>query len=96
MNKTQLASELADYSEGDWTKADAKAFLDAFEEVVTDLVRQGEPVVLTGFCKFERKDRKARKGRNPATGETIRIKAKRVVKVTPLKTFKDTVLNSKK
>lgn len=94
MNKTQFAAALADRME--CTKAEAKFFLESFEEEVIATVRKGEPVMLSGFVKFERKDRPSRMGRNPATGEQIKIKAKRVVKVTPLKAFKDTVMASKK
>lgn len=94
MNKTQFAAALAERMEV--SKADAKLFLEAFEEEVTAQVSSGEAVMLSGFVKFERKDKPSRMGRNPATGETIKIKAKRVVKVTPLKAFKDVVMASKK
>ncbi|MSO38275.1 MAG: HU family DNA-binding protein, partial [Acidimicrobiia bacterium] len=47
------------------------------------------------FAKFARVDRKARMGRNPATGETIKIKASRRARITPLKAFKDAVLGGK-
>src|SRR5690606_5105839 len=53
--------------------------------------RWGEPVAISGFAKFDRGERKARTGRNPQTGETIKIKASKTVKVTPLKAFKDAV-----
>lgn len=53
-------------------------------------------MTLTGFVKFARVDRPARMGRNPATGEAIKIKAKRAVKTTPLKAFKDEVMGAKK
>jgi DNA-binding protein HU-beta len=78
------------------SKQEAAKFLDSFEGIVTDSVSAGDPVMLSGFVKFARVDRPARKGRNPATGETIQIKAKSVVKVTPLKKFKDVVMASKK
>lgn len=94
MNRTQFYAELAERHE--CTKAEAKAFVEDFEAEVIAQVRKGEAVMLSGFVKFERKDRPSRMGRNPATGETIKIKAKRVVKVTPLKAFKDTVMAVKK
>lgn len=91
MNRTQLIQALADDTE--FPKSDVKIFLDSFEAVVTETVKSGDPVNLSGFVKFTRVDRPARMGRNPATGETIKIKAKRAVKVTPLKAFKDAVMS---
>src|SRR5206468_233669 len=52
-------------------------------------------VLISGFAKFARVDRPARMGRNPQTGEAIRIKASRKARVTPLKMFKDAVLTGK-
>lgn len=95
MNKTQLVAAITDILQSedeDWNKADVKLVLDTFEEVVIDSCRKGDPVSLTGFVKFARVDRKARMGRNPATGESIKIKAKRVAKITALKGFKDAVM----
>jgi DNA-binding protein HU-beta len=63
---------------------------------VTDTVASGEVVAISGFAKFARVDRPARMGRNPQTGEAIRIKASRRVRVTPLKAFKDAVLTGKR
>jgi DNA-binding protein HU-beta len=53
-------------------------------------------VAISGFAKFARVERAARMGRNPQTGEAIRIKASRRVRVTPLKAFKDAVLTGKR
>lgn len=94
MTKTQFAAALAE--ELEIPKAEAAQFLAAFEEIVVTNVKKGEPVMLSGFVKFARVDRKARVGRNPATGEPVKIKAKRAVKVSALKGFKDAVLASKK
>jgi DNA-binding protein HU-beta len=55
-------------------------------------VAKGEDVALTGFAKFSKVKRPARMARNPATGEAVRVKAKTVAKITPLKGFKDVVL----
>jgi DNA-binding protein HU-beta len=57
-------------------------------------VAKGDPVVLTGFAKFAKIQTKARMGRNPATGEAIRIKASKKARITPLKGFKDVVLGA--
>jgi DNA-binding protein HU-beta len=68
----------------------------AFQDVVTHVVSKGEePVNISGFCKFVKVNRPARMGRNPATGEAIKIKASKKARITPLKAFKDSVLSGK-
>jgi len=57
------------------------------------VVSKGEPVAISGFAKFVKVDRPARMGRNPATGEQIMIKASKKARITPVKAFKDAVLN---
>ena len=59
---------------------------------MTAVVAKGEPVSIPGFAKFVKVDRPARMGRNPATGEAIRIKASKKARITPVKAFKDAVL----
>ena len=93
MNRRELVAVLAERTETDKRAADAA--LQAFIDVVTETVASGEPVAISGFAKFARVDRAARMGRNPQTGEAIRIKASRRVRVTPLKAFKDAVLTGK-
>jgi DNA-binding protein HU-beta len=66
--------------------------IDGFTEVVTAVVAKGEPVSIPGFAKFVKVNRPARMGRNPATGEAIRIKASKKARITPVKAFKDAVL----
>src|SRR5881275_1407210 len=66
--------------------------LRGFTDVVTATVAKGEPVAITGFAKFAKIERGARMGRNPATGEAIRIKASKKARITPLKAFKDAVM----
>ncbi|MBW3556726.1 MAG: HU family DNA-binding protein [Actinobacteria bacterium] len=68
------------------------ATLKGFTEVVTAVVAKGEPVALSGFAKFAKVERPARMGRNPATGEQIKIKASKKARITPLKGFKDAVM----
>jgi DNA-binding protein HU-beta len=94
MNRRELVAELAERLETDKRAADAA--LQAFVDTVTDTVSSGEVVAISGFAKFARVDRPARMGRNPQTGEAIRIKASRRVRVTPLKAFKDAVLTGKR
>lgn len=94
MNKSEFVRALSDDLEV--PTSEAKRILESFQNVITKAVKKGDPVTITGFAKFARIDRPARMGRNPATGETIKIKAKRVVRITPLKAFKDVVMGSKK
>lgn len=94
MNKKDLVAALAEESDTD--KKTAEAFLTSFVDVVTTTVAKGEPIVISGFAKFARVERAARMGRNPQTGEAIKIAASRKVRITPLKAFKDAVLSSKK
>jgi DNA-binding protein HU-beta len=93
LNRRELVHALAERLETDLKNAEAS--LQAFIDTVTEAVAKGNPVRITGFAKFARIDRKARMGRNPATGETIRIKAKRVARITPLKDFKEAALTGK-
>jgi DNA-binding protein HU-beta len=93
MNRRDLVTNLADRLETD--KRTADAHLQAVIDTITETVSKGEVVVISGFAKFARVDRPARMGRNPQTGEAIRIKASRRARVTPLKAFKDAVLSGK-
>ena len=93
MNRRELVLALSERTDTDRRSADE--LLTAFTDIITETVAKGEPVAITGFAKFARVDRPARMGRNPQTGEAIRIKASRRVRVTPLKAFKDAVLTGK-
>lgn len=90
MNRRDLVTAVAAHSGTDPKVVDG--VLRGFTEVVTATVAKGDPVVLTGFAKFAKIQTKARMGRNPATGEAIRIKASKKARITPLKGFKDVVL----
>jgi DNA-binding protein HU-beta len=94
VNRRDLVTAIAERTESD--KKSADAFLAAFTEVVTETVAAGDPVAITGFAKFYRRETTARMGRNPATGEPIKIPAKKAAKITPLKGFKDAVLGGKR
>jgi DNA-binding protein HU-beta len=77
------------------TGVDAKTVdvvVKGFTDVTTAVVSKGEPVAITGFAKFSKVERAARMGRNPATGEAIKIKASKKARITPLKGFKDAVM----
>jgi DNA-binding protein HU-beta len=93
LNRRELVLALAERTETDRRTADAS--LTALLEIITETVAAGDPVAISGFAKFARVDRPARMGRNPATGETIRIKATRRVRITPLKAFKDAAISGK-
>ena len=90
MNKRDLAKSVA--VQADVELKTVTAVLDGFTDVVTAVVSKGEPISIPGFAKFVKVDRAARMGRNPATGETIRIKASKKARITPVKAFKDAVL----
>jgi DNA-binding protein HU-beta len=90
MNKRELAKAVA--VQADVELKTAITVIDGFTTVVTAVVSKGEPISIPGFAKFVKVDRPARMGRNPATGETIRIKASKKARITPVKAFKDAVL----
>jgi DNA-binding protein HU-beta len=89
MNKTELVAAIAEKAE--ITKKDAEKALTAFTEVVTDELKKGEKVQLVGFGTFEVAERAAREGRNPQTGETMKIDASKAPKFKPGKALKDEV-----
>ncbi len=91
MNKRELAKAVS--VQADVTLSTVSTVLESFTQVVTAVVAKGEPVAITGFAKFVKVDRPARMGRNPATGETIRIKASKKARITPVKAFKDAVMS---
>jgi DNA-binding protein HU-beta len=91
MNRRELVLATAAHTGLD--KATVDAALAGVTDVITAVAAKGEVVTISGFAKFARVDRPARMGRNPATGEQIRIKASRKPRITPLKAFKDSLLS---
>src|SRR5665213_1176708 len=89
MNRAELIDLISDKAE--LTKASASRALDAFLEGVTFSLQKGDPVVLVNFGTFIVKHRAAREGRNPSTGEKIKIGAAKVVGFKPGKALKDAV-----
>jgi len=89
MNRTELIDAIA--AETGAEKKDAKSFLEGFTKVVETEMRKAGEVPLAGLGKFRVSQRLARTGRNPATGETIQIPAKTVVKFTVAKALKDLI-----
>ena len=76
MNKTELINQIAE--KADLTKKDAEKALNAFIETVTEALKAGDDVQLIGFGNFQVKQRAARDGRHPKTGETLKIAAANV------------------
>jgi DNA-binding protein HU-beta len=76
VNKTELMEAIAERA--DVPKNEAQRYLDAFEEVVSDVLKGGDEIQITGFGKFYVREQKAREGRNPQTGEKMRIPAQKV------------------
>jgi DNA-binding protein HU-beta len=81
MNKGDLIESVANQS--GLTKADAGRAVDAVLDAITGSLMQGNKVTLPGFGTFSTSKRAARSGRNPSTGETIKIKAKTIAKFKP-------------
>ncbi len=82
MNKAELIATLAD--EAGITKTQANTALDAFVDAVTKTLKKGDKVTLVGFGTFSVTKRAARNGRNPQTGEVIKIKARKVARFKAL------------
>ena len=78
MNKAELISAIV--AKTNLTKVDAKKALDAFIEVSGETLKKGQKLTLVGFGSFSVTKRSARSGRNPRTGATIKIAAKKVVR----------------
>jgi len=74
---------------GGMTKKETGAVLDIILDTITETLKRGEKVALVGFGTFEAKTRKAREGRNPATGETIHIEARTVPSFKAGRALKD-------
>ena len=81
MNKTELVETIAQRT--DLSKKDVQSVLDEFEVIAGDIVAKGnDTLTIPGFLKFEQTFRKARKGRNPQTGQEIDVPASNAAKVS--------------
>ncbi|ERI05196.1 HU family DNA-binding protein [Aneurinibacillus aneurinilyticus] len=89
MNKTELVEKVAENAE--MTKKQASQAVDAILSSISEALKSGEKVQLIGFGNFESRERAARKGRNPQTGEEIEIAATKVPAFSPGKALKDAV-----
>lgn len=90
MNKTDLVNQVA--SKTGMTKKDVEKVVNAFFSSVEGALKEGDKVQLIGFGTFEVRDRQARKGRNPQTGEEITIAATRVPAFKAGKALKEAVI----
>ena len=94
MTQTQLVKALAAHSEV--SNKVARGFLDGLAAMAIAEVKKNGVFVVPGLGRLVRQDRKARMGRNPATGEAIKIAAKKVVKFRVAKAAKDAIVPPKK
>ncbi len=94
MTKSQLVQKLADAA--DLTKKQADAVLQELVAMTVTTVRKGDPVKIPGLGTFRKVQTKARMGRNPQTGAAIKIPARKKVRFSVAKTFKEAVLGAKK
>jgi len=89
MNKTELIAAVA--AKSDLTKKDAEKFLSAFEEVVTQALVEGQKVQLVGFLTIDVVARAEREGRNPQTGQPMKIAASKAPRFKVGKKLRDAV-----
>lgn len=89
MNKTELIAKVADAA--DLTKKDATKAVEAVFNTISDALKTGDKVQLIGFGNFEVRERSARKGRNPQTGQEIEIAASKVPAFKPGKQLKEDI-----
>jgi DNA-binding protein HU-beta len=90
MTKTEFVKTLKEKA-GFATLAQAETAYESLFTILTDTLKQGDAVAISGFGSFKVVERKARKGRNPRTGEEIRIPASKAVKFTPGKALKESL-----
>lgn len=88
MTKNELIAYIAEKT--DLTKTKSAEVVDALQEGIVEGVKNGK-VSLVGFGTFEKKERKAREGRNPRTGETVQIAAQNAVTFKPGSKFKEEI-----
>lgn len=89
MNKTELIAAIAEATE--LSKKDSEKALKAFTDIVEKELKAGNKVQLVGFGTFEVSERAAREGRNPQTGETMKIEASKSPKFKAGKALKDAI-----
>jgi DNA-binding protein HU-beta len=93
MNKVDLVRSAMERLE--LSRKDAVALIDGVFEDIQAAVVSGDPVKIPGFGQFKVRDRAARMARNPATGEQVKVPAKRVFKFLPAKALKEAVMSKR-
>ena len=93
MNKAELIEQIA--KDAGLTKVQANEVLNSFTNAVVNTLKKGENVTLVGFGTFSVSQRSARNGRNPQTGEVIKIKARKLPKFKAGKDFATKIANAK-
>jgi DNA-binding protein HU-beta len=94
MNKAQFIAALAPHFNG--SKKEAAHAVDIVFDTITRNMASGNDVMINDFGKFKKVDRKARMGRNPFTGETIKIKASKKARFLPAKALKEVIAGDRK
>jgi nucleoid DNA-binding protein len=94
MTKSQLVERLA--KAGGVSKKQAQALMEGLVTTVVGSVKKGEPVKIPDLGTFKKVQSKARMGRNPQTGEPVKIPARKKVRFTVAKSFKEQVLGARK
>ena len=94
MNKAQFIAALAPHFND--SKKEAAHAVEIIFDTITRTMSKGEDVMINDFGKFKKVDRKARMGRNPFTGETIKIKASKKARFLPAKGLKDVISGERK
>ncbi len=94
MNKAQFIAALAPHFNG--SKKEAAHAVDIIFDTITRNMSAGNDVMINDFGKFKKVDRKARMGRNPFTGETIKIKASKKARFLPAKALKEVISGDRK
>jgi nucleoid DNA-binding protein len=89
VHKTEFIERIAEKT--DVPKGEAQRYFEAVEEVITSALKDDEEVQITGFGKFYVREQKAREGRNPQTGEKMKIPAQRVPAFSAGNTLKESV-----
>jgi DNA-binding protein HU-beta len=89
MNKKQLIEQMVEHT--DSPRSDAEKYLEAFTTAISEALKAGEEVQIPGFGKFYVRDQKAREGRNPQSGEKMKIPASKVPAFKAGKSLKESV-----
>ena len=89
MNKKQLIEQMVEHT--DSPKSEVEMHLEAFTAIISEALKAGEEVQIPGFGKFYVRDQKAREGRNPQSGEKMKIPASKVPAFKAGKSLKDSI-----